>query len=40
MSFRSEVPSKTRDQLVFKHTADVTKRINVVPSVLRGGTRL
>lgn len=29
-----------KDQQVFKHTADKTKRINVAPVVMRGGTRL
>lgn len=39
MAYRKPVtPSK--DEKVFKHTADKTKRINVAPVVMRGGTRL
>ena len=39
MSQRSNVNPKI-DKLVFKHTADKTKRINIKASVMRGGTRL
>ncbi len=39
MAQRSNVNSKV-DKLVFKHTADKTKRLNVSASVMRGGTRL
>lgn len=39
MSQRSPVPSQL-DKLIFKHTADKTKKINITPSVMRGGTRL
>lgn len=31
---------KSVDKNVFRHTADSTKRINIVPTVMRGGTRL
>lgn len=39
MSQRSPVPTGL-DQKIFKHTADKTKKINISPSVMRGGTRL
>ena len=39
MSQRSPVDPKV-DQKVFKHTADKTKKINISPKVMRGGTRL
>lgn len=29
-----------KDKKVFKHTADKTKKINISPSVMRGGIRL
>lgn len=29
-----------KDKKVFKHTADKTKRINVKPTIMRGGIRL
>lgn len=39
MSNRAPVkPSK--DKKVFTHTADKTKKINVSPIIMRGGTRL
>lgn len=28
------------DKNVFQHTADKTKKINVKPNIMRGGTRL
>lgn len=39
MSYRTPV-SPVKDQNVFKHTADKTKKINISPTVMRGGTRL
>lgn len=39
MSYRSPVKPSV-DQKVFKHTADKTKKINVKPTIMRGGTRL
>lgn len=39
MSYREPV-KPVKDQEVFKHTADRTRRINVAPTVMRGGTRL
>lgn len=39
MSYRSPV-QPVKDQIVFKHTADKTKKINVQPNIMRGGTRL
>lgn len=39
MAMRTPV-SPVKDQKVFKHTADKTKRINVKPTIRRGGTRL
>lgn len=29
-----------KDKKVFSNTADKTKRINIAPTVMRGGTRL
>lgn len=39
MSYRSPV-RPVKDKNVFKHTADKTKKINVQPTIMRGGTRL
>lgn len=39
MAYRSHVKKQT-DKRVFKHTADSTKKINIVPNVSRGGIRL
>lgn len=39
MAYREPV-SRVQDAKIFQHTADKTKRINVMPSVMRGGTRL
>ena len=39
MSQRSNVNPQV-DKMIFKHTADKTKRINLTASVMRGGTRL
>lgn len=39
MSHRSDV-NPSVDKKVFKHTADKTKKINIAPAVMRGGTRL
>lgn len=35
-----EPMSKVQDKKVFSHTAERTKRINVAPSIMRGGIRL
>lgn len=32
--------TRSKDKKVFSHTADKTKRINIAPTVMRGGTRL
>lgn len=32
--------NRTRDRRVFAKTADKTKKINIVPYVMRGGIRL
>lgn len=39
MSYRSKTSRKV-DKQVFKHTADKTKKINILPKVSRGGIRL
>lgn len=39
MSLRQNVPL-SKDKEIFKHTADKTKKINVNPTIRRGGTRL
>lgn len=39
MAQRSDVNASV-DKKVFKHTADKTKKINISPTVMRGGTRL
>lgn len=39
MSYRSPVRASI-DSAVFKNTADRTKRINVSPTIMRGGIRL
>lgn len=31
---------KRRDQKIFRRTAGTTKKINIAPKVMRGGTRL
>ena len=31
---------KSVDKKVFKHTAATTKKVNISPKVMRGGTRL
>lgn len=31
---------RRKDQKVFKHTANKTKKINIAPKVMRGGIRL
>lgn len=36
---RSKVKPK-KDRKIFKHSADKTKRINISPTVARGGIRL
>lgn len=37
---RYEVPNDSVDHAIFKHTAVATKKINVNPTVYRGGVRL
>lgn len=32
--------SRKKDKRVFKHSADKTKKINIYPTVARGGIRL
>lgn len=39
MAYRKNVSPK-KDQVVFKHTADKTKKINIAPVLMRGGYRL
>lgn len=39
MSYRSPVNPHV-DAQVFRHTADRTKKINVSPTIMRGGIRL
>lgn len=39
MSYRQPV-KPIKDKNVFKNTADKTKKINVKPTIMRGGTRL
>lgn len=39
MSHRSDV-NPSVDKKVFKHTADKVKKINIQPSIMRGGIRL
>jgi hypothetical protein len=39
MAYRKPV-SPVKDKKVFKHTADKTKKINVKPTIMRGGIRL
>lgn len=39
MSYRKST-NKTADKRIFKHTADKTKKINIMPKVSRGGIRL
>lgn len=39
MAYRSPV-NPSIDAKVFAHTADRTKRVNVYPKIMRGGTRL
>lgn len=39
MSYRTPVKPE-KDKKVFKHTADKTKKVNVSPKIMRGGTRL
>lgn len=36
---RSKV-KKSKDKKIFKHSADKTKKININPTVARGGIRL
>lgn len=36
---RSKV-RKSKDKKIYSNTADKTKRINIAPTVMRGGTRL
>lgn len=37
---REPVKNKKVDQKIFKHTAKKTRKVNVMPSVSRGGIRL
>lgn len=39
MSNRSTVPNSLDDK-IFRNTASTTKKINVEPKIMRGGTRL
>lgn len=39
MSYRSDVHT-AKDKYIFSKTADKTKKINVKPTIMRGGTRL
>lgn len=39
MALREDV-NKKLDKKIFSHTADKTKKINVKPIIMRGGTRL
>lgn len=39
MSYRAQM-DKPKDKKVFQNTADKTKKINVKPSIMRGGIRL
>ena len=39
MSMRTPVKS-AKDQKIFSHTADKTKKVNVKPTRMRGGIRL
>lgn len=39
MNHRVKMPQK-KDQQVFKYTANKTKKINIMPKISRGGTRL
>ena len=39
MAYRAHVKRQT-DKKIFKHTADSTKKINIMPKVSRGGIRL
>ncbi len=39
MKHRIAMPQK-KDQQVFKYTANKTKKINIMPKISRGGTRL
>lgn len=39
MSMRKPV-SSVKDKKIFSNTADKTKKVNVKPTIMRGGTRL